>query len=143
MENFTFFPSLAGGMLIGISVSFLLLFTGRIAGISGMLQGALKTPESGRLWGFLFLVGLALGAYAFQLIAPDFNTPRQHYPLPLLASGGFLVGLGAAMANGCISGHGICGLARLSSRSLTAVSIFMVSGMVTVYIIRHVLGLTV
>ena len=142
MENFTPFSALAGGVLIGISVTVLLLFNGRIAGVSGILNGLFFASKPDKLWRLLFLVGLVLGALVFQLGVPDFNSPRQHYPLPLLIIGGFLVGFGARMANGCISGHGVCGLANLSLRSLVATCAFMVSGMLTVYIVRHVLELT-
>ena len=142
MENFTPFSALAGGALIGISVTLLLLFNGRIAGISGILNGLFFAPKNDRLWRWLFLLGLVLGTLLFHIGLPDFNSPRQHYPLLLLVIGGFLVGFGARMANGCISGHGVCGLANLSLRSLVATCAFMVSGMLTVYVIRHVLELT-
>ncbi len=141
LENFTPISALAGGTLIGISVTVLLLFNGRIAGISGILNGLFFAPKNDRLWRLLFLVGLFLGALLFNIGLPDFNVPRQNYPLPLLIIGGFLVGFGARLANGCISGHGVCGLANLSLRSLVATCAFMVTGMLTVYIIRHVLEL--
>lgn len=141
MENFTPFSALAGGALIGLSATVLLLFNGRIAGVSGILNGVFFASKQDKLWRVLFLLGLFLGALVFQLGVPDFNNPRQHYPLPLLVMGGFLVGFGARMANGCISGHGVCGLANLSLRSLVATGAFMLSGMLTVYVIRHVLEL--
>ena len=141
MENFTPFSALAGGALIGISATLLLLFNGRIAGISGILNGAFFAVKNDRLWRLLFLLGLFLGALLFAIVVPDFNTPRQHYSLPLLAIGGFLVGFGAKLANGCISGHGVCGLANLSIRSLVATCTFMGAGMLTVYLVRHVLEL--
>lgn len=141
MENFTPFSALAGGVLIGIAVTVLLLFNGRIAGISGILNGLFFAEKNDKLWRLLFLVGLVLGGLLFQLGVPEFNTPRQNYPLPLLIIGGFLVGFGARMANGCISGHGVCGLSNLSVRSLVATGAFMGAGMLTVYIIRHVLEL--
>jgi uncharacterized membrane protein YedE/YeeE len=87
-------------------------------------------------------MGLVLGAFAFQLLAPGFNVPRQNYPLLLLGLGGFLIGFGTRMSGGCTSGHGICGLATLSIRSLIATLTFMAAGMITVYIIRHSLGLS-
>ncbi len=141
MENFTPFSATAGGALIGISVTVLLLFNGRIAGVSGIMNGVFFAQKNDRLWRLLFLVGLVLGAVIFQLMAPDFNTPRQNYPLLLLGFGGFLVGFGARMANGCISGHGICGLATISIRSIFATLAFMIAGIITVYIIRHILEL--
>jgi len=141
MENFTPLSAMAGGALIGISVTLLLLFNGRIAGVSGIMNGVFFAPKNDRLWRLIFLSGLILGAFIFQLLVPDFNVPRQNYPLLLLGLGGFLVGFGARMANGCISGHGICGLANLSIRSLLATLTFMLAGIMTVYIIRHLLEL--
>lgn len=141
MENFTPFSAMAGGALIGISVTLLLLFNGRIAGISGIMNGLFYAPENDRLWRLFFLSGLILGAFIFQLLVPGFNVPRQNYPLLLLGPGGFLVGFGARMANGCISGHGICGLATKSIRSLFATLTFMLAGIITVYVIRHLLEL--
>jgi uncharacterized membrane protein YedE/YeeE len=140
MENFTPYSALAGGILIGISATLLLLFNGRIAGISGIMNGLFFAQKNDRLWRGVFLVGMIFGAFIFQLLFPDFNVPRQNYPLLLLVTGGFLVGFGARMANGCISGHGICGIARLSIRSIAATGIFMLSGMLSVYLIRHIFG---
>jgi uncharacterized membrane protein YedE/YeeE len=141
LENFTPYSALAGGVLIGISVTVLLLFNGRIAGISGILNGLFFAGKNDKLWRLLFLIGLVLGGFLFQFGVPEFNSPRHNYPLPLLAIGGFLVGFGARMANGCISGHGVCGLANLSLRSLVATCAFMGAGMLTVYIMRHLLEL--
>lgn len=142
MENFTPISAMVGGALIGLSVSLLFLFNGRIAGISGILNGALYAPKNDRAWRLLFLAGLILGGIVIQLLMPNFNSPRVNYPLWLLGTGGFLVGFGARMANGCISGHGVCGIARLSMRSILATLIFMCAGIITVYIIRHLLELT-
>ena len=140
MENFTPISALLGGFLIGISVTLLFLFNGRIAGISGILNGLFFAEKNDKLWRLLFLLGLVAGGALFATFFPNFNIPRQHYPLTLLIIGGFLVGFGAKLANGCISGHGICGLANLSIRSLVATCIFMATGMVTVFILRYVLG---
>lgn len=141
MENFTPLSAAAGGALIGISATLLLLFNGRIAGVSGIMNGVFCAPKNDRLWRLIFLFGLILGAFIFQLVVPIFNVPRQNYPLLLLVPGGFLVGFGSRMANGCISGHGICGLANLSIRSLFATLTFMLAGIMTVYIVRHLLEL--
>jgi len=141
MENFTPLSATAGGALIGVSVTLLLLFNGRIGGISGIMNGALFAHKGDRSWRLVFLCGLILGAVIFRLLFPDFNSPRQNYPVLLLALGGFLIGFGTRMSGGCTSGHGICGLAMLSIRSLIATPIFMATGMITVYIIRHGLGL--
>ncbi len=141
MENFTPLSATAGGVLIGVSVTLLLLFNGRIGGVSGIMNGVLFAPENDRLWRLIFVFGLILGGFVFQLLVPDFNIPRQNYPLLLLGLGGFLVGFGTRMGGGCTSGHGICGLANLSIRSLIATLTFMAAGIITVYIIRHSLEL--
>lgn len=142
MENFTPLSATAGGALIGVSVTLLLLFNGRIGGVSGIMNGALFAHKGDRSWRLVFLCGLILGAVIFRLWLPDFNSPRLNYPLWLLGLGGFLIGFGTRMSGGCTSGHGICGLATLSIRSLIATLTFMAAGMMTVYIIRHVLELT-
>ncbi len=143
MENFTPYSSLAGGMLIGLSATIMLLFNGRVTGISGMLS-ELFYPKPGEwLWRLVFLLGMMAGAGLFVFISPDSFTARTDFPMGLLIAGGFLVGFGTKMGNGCTSGHGICGIARLSPRSLIATMTFMISGGVTVFIIRHLIGITV
>ena len=141
MENFTPLSATAGGVLIGISVTLLLLINGRIGGVSGIMNGALFAPKGDRMWRLTFLAGLVLGAFIFHLLAPDFTVLRQGYPLSLLGLGGFLIGFGTRMAGGCTSGHGICGIANLSIRSLIATLTFMATGMITVYTTRHILEL--
>jgi uncharacterized membrane protein YedE/YeeE len=142
MENFTPYSALAGGALIGIASAMLLLFNGRIAGISGIMNGVFFAPKNDRAWRLLFLAGLVAGGGLLQWLVPGFNTPRQGYPVELLATGGFLVGVGTRIANGCVSGHGVCGIARLSIRSIAATLTFIAAGMLTVYMIRHLLELT-
>jgi uncharacterized membrane protein YedE/YeeE len=142
LENFTPISAMTGGAFIGLGASLLFLLNGRIAGISGILNGVLYAPKNDKAWRLLFLSGLVLGAIIIQFWLPGFNIPRTNYPLWLLGTGGFLVGFGARMANGCISGHGICGIARLSIRSLLATLTFIGAGMISVYIIRHLLALT-
>ncbi|MGR8940867.1 MAG: YeeE/YedE family protein [Gammaproteobacteria bacterium] len=142
MENFTPYSALAGGILIGISATVLLLFNGRIAGISGIMNGALFAPKHDVTWRLLFLAGLVLGGLVFAWLAPGFNLPRQDYPVAWLGIGGFLVGFGTRMANGCTSGHAVCGIARLSIRSLAATATFIASGMLTVFVMRHILGVS-
>ncbi len=128
---------LGGGLLIGLSAVLLLAFNGRIAGISGILSGLmLDRTTNNRLWRVLFLAGLLAGAAAAALLpisAPSSSTLQWL----TLAVAGLLVGFGTRLGTGCTSGHGICGLARLSGRSLVAVMTFMGFGFLTVYVIRH------
>lgn len=142
MENFTPYSALAGGALIGLAATLLLLFNGRIAGISGMMSGLINANRAELFWRGAFLIGIVIGALVFNQIKPDFYHPREHFPIWLLAIGGFLVGFGTRMGNGCTSGHAVCGIARYSVRSIVATLTFMSSGFVTVYIIRHLLGVS-
>jgi uncharacterized membrane protein YedE/YeeE len=139
MENFTPFSSLIGGALIGLSAVIMLLGNGRIAGISGIVGGALKGQGKERQWRLFFLGGLALAALTYPAI---FGAPieivAQSTPL-LTAFAGLLVGFGTRLGSGCTSGHGICGLARFSKRSFAATATFMLFGFVTVFLLRHVL----
>ena len=139
MESFTPYSALTGGVLIGISVSLMLLFNGRITGISGIMSGVLFAPKDDKSWRLFFLAGLILGGLLFSWGVPGFNMPRQGYPMLLLGTGGYLVGFGTRMANGCTSGHAICGIARLSLRSITATVTFIAFAMLTVFAVRHVL----
>ena len=134
---FTPVPALLGGMLIGLAATVLYAGIGRIAGISGILNSAIE-QRGERGWRVAFLLGLVAAAglwFAFAGIAP-----RSGFPLPWLLAAGLLVGFGTRLGNGCTSGHGICGLARLSKRSLLAVLVFMGSGIATVYVLRHLLA---
>ncbi len=140
LENFTPFSAMFGGMLIGLSATLLLLLNGRVAGISGIMNGVFLSPKPEKFWRIAFLAGLILGATGFQMINPDVFNPRQGYPSWLLIPGGFLVGFGTRMGSGCTSGHGICGIAILSKRSILATLMFMATGMLTVFIVRHGLG---
>ena len=140
IENFTPFSAFFGGMLIGLSVILLLFLKGRITGISGMMYGVIEMRGKEKIWRAAFLVGVILGAIIFQIVMPGFMQPRQGYPLWLLIPGGFLVGLGTRIGSGCTSGHGICGIARLSMRSILATLVFMTTGIITVFVIRHGLG---
>jgi uncharacterized membrane protein YedE/YeeE len=138
-EHFTPFASLGGGILIGLSAALLLLANGRIAGISGIAGGLLRPARGDVTWRAAFLLGLVCAPLvwlAFRAMPPvqiD-NSPG------LLALSGLLVGIGTRFGSGCTSGHGVCGIARLSPRSLTATLCFMLAGFVTVYVVRHVLG---
>ena len=139
MENSPLFSALLGGALIGLGITLLLLFNGRIAGVSGIMNGLFNSPKRECIWRFTFLVGLIIGAFIFQRVSPELFMPRQGYPLWLVAIGGFLVGIGTRLGNGCTSGHGICGVASLSKRSIFATLTFMGFGMITVYITQHLL----
>lgn len=139
VENFTPLSALIGGALIGASITLLLLFNGRMAGISGIMNGLFNSPRDERIWRSSFLGGLILGALIFHFLFPDFYMPRQDYPLWLVAIGGFFVGFGTRLGSGCTSGHGICGIANLSSRSLLATITFMATGILTVFIMKHIL----
>ena len=137
--NFTPWVSLAGGLLIGMATVALLLFNGRIAGISGILGGLLKPVQGDITWRIGFLAGLVLSPLAFAVLAP---LPEVHieasYPVLLVA--GLLVGIGTRFGSGCTSGHGICGLSRRSPRSVVATVAFMFAGFVTVYVARHMIS---
>lgn len=126
-ESFTPYSALAGGALIGIAASILLALSGRVAGISGVL-GGLLVPKPGELdWRVAFVIGLALGGLVMFALLPGSIAPSPR-PLALVAVAGVLVGVGTRIGNGCTSGHGVCGLSRLSVRSLVATLTFMGTG---------------
>ena len=131
--------SLVGGMMLGVATVILLLGIGRIAGISGIFSSLLK-PKRVEMWQVLFILGLIISPVLYRLARPLPNVEIST-SLPLLIAAGLLVGFGTRLGSGCTSGHGICGNARLSPRSLAATVTFMLLGIVTVYIGRHVLGL--
>ena len=137
--NFTPMASLLGGVLIGLSVTILLLFNGRIAGLSSTLASLLHPRQKETFIRMAFILGILLAPTVHHLLtaAPD-TTVVTDNPYLLVASG-LLIGLGTRYASGCTSGHGICGLARLSPRSLAATIVFMLSAFTTVYLIQHVL----
>lgn len=131
--------SLVGGLMLGVATVILLLGIGRIAGISGISASLLK-PKRVELWQILFILGLIVSPLLYQLVSP---LPMMEVTgsLPLLISAGLLVGFGTRLGSGCTSGHGICGNARMSPRSMAATVTFMLFGVITVYVGRHVLGL--
>lgn len=138
-SNFTPWSALAGGVLIGLAAASFLLLNGRIAGISGIL-GGLLTPSTGGIgWRITFLAGL-IGAPALWMLAAPLPPIEIEAGYPALIVAGLLVGLGTRYGSGCTSGHGVCGLSRFSPRSLVATISFMFAGFVTVFIIRHMLG---
>lgn len=138
--HFTPNASLAGGLLIGLSASILVIFRGKIAGISGIVAGLMETRNiqvGHHLWRVLFLIGLVSSSFFYQLFAPLPGIMISASPRTLIFAG-LLVGFGTRMGSGCTSGHGICGLSRLSLRSLIATTIFMFSGFVICYLFLHV-----
>jgi uncharacterized membrane protein YedE/YeeE len=138
MANFTPASALIGGALIGISATLLLWLNGRIAGVSGIMHGALREGEG---WRWLFLAGLVAGAGAWMWLAPPAFAPRAGFSLPLVLFAGVLVGFGTAQGGGCTSGHGVCGISRLSARSLAATLTFLLTGMIGVFAVRHLFGM--
>ena len=135
-SNFTPFTSLLGGVLIGFSAVLLMLINGRIAGVSGLLSKILVYKNiSKNLWVFIFFIGLLLGPIFYSFLTGPIKS-NSVVDIPWLILAGLLVGFGTFIGNGCTSGHGICGLSRFSIRSLAAVTTFVFSGMLTVYIIR-------
>lgn len=135
-DSFTPISSLGGGILVGIAALILMMTTGRVMGVSGILSGLFSVGET-KLWRLAFLGGTALAPW---LIVTITGTPIASELVSdgwLLYGAAFLVGIGTVLGSGCTSGHGICGLARFSGRSLVAVITFMVMAVITVYIIRH------
>ena len=136
LDHFTPIQSLAGGLLIGAAAGLVVLFCGRIAGISGILGGLLKRQSADKPWRFAFIAGLVLSPLVFQLFSalPAIDIDASWGRLVLA---GLLVGLGARLGSGCTSGHGVCGLSRLSPRSLVATLVFMLTAMLTVGMMGH------
>lgn len=140
MENFTPLPALAGGILIGLAALLLLALNGRIAGVSGIINGAVENPGSDRSWRLAFILGLVAGAALYLLAWPAGAVTRSGFPLGWLLAAGLLVGFGTRLGSGCTSGHGVCGLGRLSPRSLAATLVFMAFGILATATTRHLLG---
>lgn len=141
VTEFTPFASLAGGILIGLAAVSLMLFRGRIMGATGILAGALL-PASRYDWAWraTLLCGMLAGPWIYFALTgrlPAINVPAS---TPLLIIGGVLVGIGVTLGSGCTSGHGVCGMARLSPRSIAATGTFMLTTGLTVYAVRHILG---
>ncbi|MDX2221644.1 MAG: YeeE/YedE family protein [Rhodospirillaceae bacterium] len=141
MTELTPIAALVGGLLIGLAAVLLMLFNGRIAGISGIAGQLLALPPPADWpWRAAFVVGLL--AAPILLSASGLHTPDITIatPIPMLVAAGVLVGFGSAFGSGCTSGHGVCGIARLSKRSLLATATFMTAGFVTVFVVRHLIG---
>ena len=137
-------PSLLGGVVIGVAASLLILGAGRVAGIAGIVGGALQSVVLGRAPGrdairWAFIGGLLIAPWVWRLFAPLPAATSSAGPVLLIAAG-LVVGIGVRMGNGCTSGHGVCGLSRLSLRSLVNVLAFMGAGVVTVFVLRHMVG---
>ena len=137
MHNFTPVSALIGGALIGLASVWLLAANGRIAGVSTILHGIFSPPEA--QWRAWFISGLLLAGLAWQAAGAPAPV-RAGFPPDWAAAAGRLVGFGTRMGRGCTSGHGVCGLGRLSARSLVAVVVFMATGMLATYVTRHLLG---
>jgi hypothetical protein len=137
MHNFTPITATIGGILIGASASAMLLFNGKVAGISGIFAGVLRPVKGDTLWKVFFLAGLFVGGLLLRILDPhayDFGIIRSP---SLLVLAGLLVGFGTRLGNGCTSGHGVCGISRLSARSIVATITFIATGAATVYLINH------
>ncbi|MFN2361318.1 MAG: YeeE/YedE family protein [Marinobacter sp.] len=135
-ENFTPWSALTGGIIIGLSAAAFVLLNGRIAGISGILGGLLTPRKTDVLWRIAFLAGM-IAAPLLWMMTADLPAIEIKASYPLLIVSGLLVGIGTRYGSGCTSGHGVCGLSRLSARSLIATLTFMAVGFGTVYIVRH------
>lgn len=137
--HFTPWHALAGGLLIGLAAALFILFNGKIAGISGILGGLLRPVKGDLLWRIAFLLGLMAAPLVFVLFRPLPVATIDASNVTLVVAG-LLVGLGTRYGAGCTSGHGVCGLSRLSLRSLVATLAFMAAGFLTVYIVRHLIA---
>ncbi len=139
MENFTPVSGLIGGLLIGLAAALLLLLNGRISGISGIVGGLLAPKSSDAGWRVVFIAGLLLGAFGYMLATGGAMPVRMQASMPVLVVAGLLVGFGTRFGSGCTSGHGLCGIGRLSKRSIVASVVFFGVAMLTVFLTRHVI----
>ena len=137
--NSLWINALAGGALIGLASGGLMLGLGRIAGVAGVFGGLVKPVAGDTAWRVAFIAGL-LAAGALLTASGAWAQPVQQQSLPLVIAAGLLVGIGTTLANGCTSGHGVCGIARLSVRSLAAVATFLGTGFLATYVLRHLIG---
>jgi uncharacterized membrane protein YedE/YeeE len=139
MSNFTPLASTLGGVLLGLSATSLLVLNGRIAGAAGILRGALQPQKGDVAWRVFFLAGLFVTGGAFALLRPEsFGTSPR--PLAAIVAAGLMVGLGVRLANGCTTGHGICGMSRFSKRSMVATMTFMAAAAAVTFLCQHVIG---
>ena len=130
-----------GGGMIGLAAALMIVFNGRIAGVSGVLGGLVLDRKSGETpWRAMFLGGLMLGALLVMLVRPELTGAELETGWFGMIAAGLIVGFGTRMGSGCTSGHGVCGIGRLSQRSIVATCTFMAAGFVTVFVLRHLLG---
>ncbi len=139
MTNLTPWTALAGGVLIGLAAVLLMWLSGRVAGVSSIAGGLWFSARSERGWRLLFITGMILGAGAWVWAGGRAPLARAHFPAALLVLAGLLVGYGSSLGGGCTSGHGVCGLARLSLRSLVATGVFLGVAIATTFVARHLL----
>jgi len=139
MTEFTPYYSLLGGVLIGLAATLLMAFHGRIAGMTGILQGILPPLSADWQWRAAFLAGAIAAPFVFTNLGGTIEFAVPVATLPMII-GGFIVGAGVYFGSGCTSGHGVCGMARLSPRSIAATLVFMTAAFITVYVTRHVIG---
>lgn len=140
ITQFTPLSAIAGGALIGLGASVMLLSTGRIAGISGIYKGILRPVQGDLLWRVAFIVGLVAAGAVMMVIAPSAVDATASRSLGVTALAGLVVGVGVTMGNGCTSGHGVCGLSRMSRRSLLATVTFMATGVATATAVQMLFG---
>ncbi|HKI98601.1 MAG TPA: YeeE/YedE thiosulfate transporter family protein [bacterium] len=140
MELSTILISLLGGVLLGLSSAALLLFNGKIAGISGIVGGLLRPVPEEWGWRAWYVGGLLAGGVLVYALHPSAFAIQVHRSLPLLIAAGLLVGFGARLGSGCTSGHGICGLSRFSARSWVATAVFTATGALAVFVLNHLGG---
>jgi uncharacterized protein len=140
MANFTPISAAVGGALIGLSAALLMMLNGRIAGITGLFAGLIDPIGSERIWRTTFIAGLIAAPLSAALLGLALPLPQMPASLAVIAAAGLLVGFGTRLANGCTSGHGVCGIARLSPRSIAATAIFMGAAIIVVALTRHVFG---
>lgn len=137
--HFTPWSSLAGGIVIGAAAAMFILLNGRIAGISGIIGGLLRPGSGGASWRLAFIAGLLLAPAVYALVRA-LPVPSIEAGFPLLVLAGLMVGIGTSYGAGCTSGHGVCGISRLSPRSLVATAAFMAAGFTTVFVVRQLIG---
>ena len=140
MAAFDPVTALIGGALIGLAAALMMLMIGRVAGVSGIVGGLISDRGSDRIWRLAFVAGLIAAPFLTGLTGYALPTPEMPRTWTLVIIGGLLVGFGSRLGSGCTSGHGVCGIARISPRSIAATLVFMISAMITVAIMRHGIG---